>query len=240
MRKTIWKFTVNRASVGVMSPFPLLYFFREEQLSDFRAVFETFIGFPVRHYTQILWKDIIVQTEKEPAIGDSLFRTIHDFIPDLNSPEPKWHVAVPILTFNVLKSGSQAYGRDGLPKRGFGDPMELRQGQHPFKETDRKPTLHFLIGASWKNWHVERSSAMPKPRAAYPENAYLSSRDGITAPLCDACPRALRHELGHCHVGDAICFDSLREFSADNRMFNRISAYKERKEQVDSPDQGDV
>lgn len=201
----MYKLRIRDYDVGARCAFPLLYFYTQKEFPDFRRVFETFIGFAVRNSPGIDWRELRVHTvDGVPTPRDDQGHALlTDLIPDLFDPQTKWQAAVPILT---------------LRRSATAEPV-------PGIAVDA-PAPAYL--SSRGNWVVSPTPGHPPAaKPAYPESAYLVTKDRVFTPICMACPRILHHDAGHCFVGDAVCFSHLQRFSADNQFARKIRVYED-------------
>jgi len=210
----MYKLRAHRGDQGLRTPFPLMYFFTPKEAPEFRKAFETFIGFPARHAQSIKWDELRVHQVDGKTLPET--KTVLDIIPDLLDPRLKWSVAIPILAVSQ-------WGKLFTPNDA--DVAGLQAQNAELEDADARTCAKFLVSRSWGNYKATRGQ--PQPRPAYPMTAYLVDRDGVHAPLCNACPRVLLHEAGQCQIGDNICFAHLQNFAADNTFYKKLSKYQD-------------
>lgn len=211
----IIKLRLGRKETAV--PFSLGYLFKGDRVADMRQHFETFLGFPVRHFEHPI-----------EAVGAAHDRTrLDEIVPDLRDVEANWHLAIPILTSNVAR-------RLGNAKRA--DPRVVPE-EPPEGEKDAwgeaGPYVMYLTEDRWKNW-VAKDDAPPEPRGAYPETGYLSTPMGVIRPPCFACPRLLLHQGGECALGDQVCFSHLSDFKAQGQMARKLVQFEKLMNETES------
>lgn len=207
----IVKLRLNRKERAI--PFSLAYLFRGGDLDGMRARFETFLGFPARHFDHPL-EDVVLR-------GKSL----GEWIPDLRVPEGDWHVAVPILTAKSVHWALRA-----RKKRGEGDPREVPESLPETKldewGEEAGPYVMYITERGWKNWVQKDKDKPPVAVGAYPETGYLSTVGGVVRPPCFACPRMLLHQAGECALGDRVCFSFLTDFKAQGQLARKLVEYE--------------
>lgn len=237
----IYKLKISRHSAGKHIPFAQVYIFEDAHFERVRQCFPALLGFRA---SQCLFD---LESVRVHVTGDSVTRTtrtscasaptddttaLTSLIP--NFPSEDWHIAVPLLARGVpsredcvrtvmlgssredaslLAAGKAELAlRDVVNKEGNATPAYLREDR--WKSRDRKNGL---------------------PAKAYPEVAYLATKDQLWSPICDACPRWFLHEMGHCEIGDAVCFLQLRGW-VEHCMINTLSSYDTYVSSLNLPD----
>jgi len=225
----IWKIKLTRQEARKGNvPFSLFYLVQRPDIEEFRGTFETFLAFPAR-LAQIRW-DVLRTKEVNGTKTDTFVTQVVRGVTDVG---PDWQVVVPILSMNQRPSpkmhpgevrGFKASAAAALDLPGIIDAYKLA------KEEDG-PRPAYLTDKVWKNWKAH--AGLPQANPAYPETTYFVTREDIFVPPCIACPRYGRHEAGECHVGDSVCYVSLRYYKASARMFVKLREYDDIQESID-------
>jgi hypothetical protein len=204
-------------------PFSLFYLFPGDAVEEFRDVFETFIGFAARHST-INWDLLRTQRINDQETDTFLTQVIRDLV----DADKNWHVAVPILSLNKRPPNThlEETTSDSMDLKGVLDLYQRVQG------AEDGPRPAYLSERAWQTWKA--IDGVPTPtNPAYPATSYFVTRDDIFIPPCLACPRLGQHEAGECHLGDPVCYVSLRYYNASARMFVKLREFDEYQETID-------
>lgn len=200
-------------------PFSLIYVFRGWDLPLMRRHFETFLGFPARHFDHDLSKVRVGDGRRNGPF-------LTEIIPDLFLIESNWHLAVPILTGQAPRQRRRNRKKEGE------DAREL-YGKRDLTIVDTGPYVMYLTETRWRNW-VTKGPRPPTSNSPYPETAYLSTVQGVLAPPCLACPRLILHEGGECEIGDETCFSLLRQFKVQGQMRRLLKTYDDMKKEEEA------
>lgn len=223
------KLRLRRQRHGHHVPFSLLYLCRGPDIDKVKSIFETFLGFPIRHATKTRWNEIIVAELN----GEVCNKKLGDLMPGLLTVEENWHAVIPIMsrTRGTVILPDPRFRTSAMDHRG-----ELDLYKHSDPENER-PEPAYLVSPEWRNWIAQGT---PNPNPAFPPTTYFVTRDHTYVPPCAACPRLGYHEAGECHLGDPECYVHLGKYNASARMFQKLREYDQIQESLSAVPEDDA